>query len=119
MCKEATNCELSERVGELGDEIELLKSRVTSIEDSMNSMRTEMRDGFSCHKDDIRQINVAVSRLAHDFGQRMNIIEKKVVDEKAEWGKTLRKVVLWSAATLLSGCAVAMGVTIWKNFMVQ
>ena len=64
----------------------------------------------------MREINTSVTNLAHDFGQRFNNIEATVVSEKVEWGKTLRKIALWSAMVLLSGCAVAMGVTIYKNF---
>ena len=75
-------------------------------------MRKESQNGFT-------RMTEAINALGHDFGERMNLIEKKVVDEKAEWGKVLRKVVLWSAATILSGAAVAMGVTIWKNFVIK
>lgn len=102
MCMALKDCRLNERV----DKIE---RRVTSLESNVAEMRKESQSGFA-------QMTTAINALGYDFGERMNLIEKKVVDEKAEWGKVLRKVVLWSAATLLSGAAVAMGVTIWKNF---
>lgn len=104
MCMAAKDCNLSERVN-------AIDKRVTNLEGTVADMRRESQDGF-------KSITTSVDALGRDFGERMNLIEKKVVDEKAEWGKTLRKVVLWSAATLLSGAAVAMGVTIWKNFAV-
>lgn len=98
MCMASESCKLQERV-------DAIDHRVTRLEENMAS-------GFSA-------VTSAINDLGHDFGERMNLIEKKVVDEKTEWGKTLRKIVLWSAATLLSGAAVAMGVTIWNNFMVK
>ena len=94
---------------EVANNLAALDGRVTKVEERMNKMEASLNDGF-------KSISVSISNLGHDFGNRMNLIEMKVVDEKAEWGRVLRKVVLWSAATLLSGAAVAMGVTIWKDF---
>lgn len=107
MCMMAKNggdesCEVAKSLAALDGRVGKLETRMDKMEDSLNG-------GF-------QSLSTAVNALGHDFGERMTLIEKKVVDEKAEWGKTLRKVVLWSAATLLSGAAVAMGVTIWRNF---
>lgn len=92
-----------------------LKVRVTALERDVANIRAETRAGFKQGAETLREINTSVTNLAHDFGQRFNNIEATVVSEKVEWGKTLRKIALWSAMVLLSGCAVAMGVTIYKN----
>ena len=42
----------------------------------------------------------------------MNIIEMKVVDEKAAWGKTLRKVVLIVTYALVTLACLAAGLNI-------
>ena len=94
---------------EVARNLEALGVRVTNVETRMNKMEASLNDGF-------KSLSVSIGNLGHDVGERVNLIEKKVVDEKQEWGKVLRKVVLWSAATILSGAAVAMGVTIWKDF---
>lgn len=106
------SCEVAKSLAELRAHVKEGDKRLTDLEESVADMRRESQDGF-------KTISVSVNALAHDFGERMNIIERKVVDEKAEWGKVLRKVVLWSAATILSGAAVAMGVTILKNFVIK
>ena len=93
-----------------------LKERVTVLEHDVANIRAETQAGFKAGAEAMREINTSVANLAHDFGQRFNNMEATVVAEKAEWGKTLRKIALWSAMVLLSGCAVAMGVTIYKNF---
>lgn len=95
---------------------EELTKRVTSLEHDVANIRAETQAGFKAGAEAMRQLNTSVSNLAHDFGQRFNNIEATVVSEKVEWGKTLRKIVLWSAMVILSGCAVAMGVTLYKNF---
>ena len=97
---------------EVAKNLAALDGRVGSLEVRMDKIEGSLADGF-------KAISSAINTLGHDFGERMNIIERKVVDEKAEWGKTLRKIVIWSAATLLSGAAVAMGVTIWNNFVIK
>ena len=93
-----------------------LKERVTVLERDVANIRAETQAGFKQGAEAMREINTSVSNLAHDFGQRFNNIETTVVSEKVKWGETLRKIVLWSAMVILSGCAVAMGVTIYKNF---
>ena len=93
-----------------------LKERVTVLEHDVAKIRAETQEGFKQGAETMREINTSVANLAHDFAQRFNNMEATVVSEKVEWGKTLRKIALWSAMVLLSGCAVAMGVTIYKNF---
>ena len=93
-----------------------LKERVSVLERDVANIRTETQAGFKQGAETMREINTSVANLAHDFAKRFNNMEATVVAEKVEWGKTLRKIALWSAMVLLSGCAVAMGVTIYKNF---
>ena len=93
-----------------------LKERVTVLEHDVAKIRAETQEGFKQGAETMREINTSVANLAHDFAQRFNNMEATVVAEKVEWGKTLRKIALWSAMVLLSGCGVAMGVTIYKNF---
>ena len=102
MCMKSSDCELNERVN-------AIDKRVTNLEGTVAEMRRESRDGFA-------QLSASVNALGHDFGERMNIIEKKVVDEKAEWGKTLRKVVLWTVGTVLALAGAAAGVNIVGKF---
>jgi len=111
MCMRATEegCVLASQQNEL-------KERVTVLERDVANIRAEAQAGFKQGAEAMREINTSVTNLAHDFGQRFNNIEATVVSEKVEWGKTLRKIVLWSAMVILSGCAVAMGVTLYKNF---
>ena len=111
MCMRATEegCVLAAQQKEL-------KERVTVLEHDVAKIRAETQEGFKQGAETMREINTSVANLAHDFGQRFNNMEATVISEKVEWGKTLRKIALWSAMVLLSGCAVAMGVTIYKNF---
>ena len=117
MCMEGKDgkkefCEVAKNLAALGLRVTDVEKRQGALETTVSDMRRESQDGF-------KSLSASVNALGHDFGERMNLIEKKVVDEKAEWGKVLRKIVLWSAATLLSGAAVAMGVTILKNFYIK
>lgn len=96
MCMASENCKLQERV-------DAIDERVTRLEANMTS-------GFNT-------VTSAVNQLAADFGTRMNTLDARIIEEKAKWGDTLRRIVLWSAGTLLAGAAVAMGVTIIKNIL--
>ena len=118
MCMRNTTegCILSEQQAALKKEVSSLDERMDKLENEFASMRSETQDGFKQGAETMREINTSVANLAHDFAQRFNNMEATVVAEKVEWGKTLRKIALWSAMVLLSGCAVAMGVTIYKNF---
>lgn len=106
---------LKKKVSSLDERMDKLDERMDGLEKEFASMRSETQDGFKQGAVAMREISASVSNLAHDFGQRFNNIETTVVAEKVEWGRTLRKIALWSAMVLLSGCAVAMGVTIYKN----
>ena len=118
MCMRSSEegCVLAEQQKELKNEVDCLKERLTNVEHDVGKIRSEAQDGFRQGAVAMREISASVSNLAHDFGQRFNNIETTVVAEKVKWGETLRKIALWSAMVLLSGCAVAMGVTIYKNF---
>ena len=102
MCMKLEDCKLNERVN-------VIDKRVTSLECTVGEMRRESQDGF-------KSLSASVNALGHDFGERMNLIEKKVVDEKAEWGKTLRKVVLIVAYALVTLACLAAGLNIASQF---
>lgn len=104
MCMASENCKLQERV-------DAIDQRVTRLE-------TRMADGF-------QTVTAAVNQLASDFGQRMNLIEKKVVDEKAKeaerrhgerakWNDCLRGILTKAAYVLLGLAATAGGMTCYK-----
>ena len=69
---------------EVAKSLAALDGRVGSLETRMDKMDGALSDGFNA-------LSVSISNLRHDVGDRINIIEKKVVDEKAEWGKSFRK----------------------------
>lgn len=100
MCMKSSDCKLNERVN-------AIDKRVTNLEGTVAEMRRESQDGFKTLTD-------SVNALGHDFGERMNLIEKKVVDEKQEWGKSFRKWLDWIVKLLIVGCGAAMGMTAWK-----
>lgn len=97
---EAESCEVAKSLA-------ALDGRVTNLEGSFADMRRDQQDGF-------KTLSKSISDLGHDFGDRMNLIEKKVVDEKQEWGKSFRKWLDWIVKLLIVGCGTAMGVTAWK-----
>lgn len=111
MCMQATEegCVLAAQQKEL-------KERVSVLERDVANIRAETQAGFKQGAETMREINTSVANLAHDFAQRFNNIETTVVAEKVKWGEVLRLIVKWSAIVILSGCAVAMGLTIYKNF---
>lgn len=96
------SCELNERVN-------AIDKRVTNLEGTVAEMRRESQDGF-------RSLTASVNALGHDFGERMNTIEKKVVDEKAKWGESFRRWLDWIVKLLILGCGAAMGLTVYKIF---
>ena len=99
----------------LNSRVNGIEARMTQVEHDVGKMRTETQDGFKQGAETMRQINTSVANLAHDFGDRMNTIDKRLVAEKEKWGETLRKVVLWSVRVILLGACVAMGVTAYVN----
>ena len=92
---------------EVANNLAALDGRVTKVEERMNKMEASLNDGF-------KSLSVSISNLGHDVGSRVNLIEKKVVDEKQEWGRSFRKWLDWIVKLLIIGCGMAMGVTTWK-----
>ena len=108
-------CVLQEQQKQLAAKVENIDSRLTKVETDVGKMRTETQDGFRQGAEAMQQINKSVSNLAHDFGDRMNTIDKRLVAEKEKWGETLRWIVKWTARVILAGACVAMGVTAYVN----
>ena len=110
MCMKATpeGCELRDELKETKAAVASLDTRLTKVENDVGSMRSETQEG-------IRALTASVANLAHDFGSRMNSMDARLVEEKVKWGDTLRWVVKAAAIVILSGCAVAMGVSIYKQ----
>ena len=73
---------------EVAKNLAALDGRVTKVEERMNKMESSLNDGF-------KSLSVSISNLGHDVGSRVNLIEKKVVDEKQEWGRSFRKWLDW------------------------
>ena len=92
---------------EVARNLAALDGRVTKVEERMNKIEGSLNDGF-------KSLSVSISNLGHDVGSRVNLIEKKVVDEKQEWGRSFRKWLDWIVKLLIIGCGMAMGVTTWK-----
>ena len=95
---------------EVANNLAALDGRVTKVEERMNKIEGSLNDGF-------KSLSVSISNLGHDVGNRVNIIEKKVVDEKQEWGKSFRKWLDCIVKLLIVGCGTAMGVTAVQNFL--
>ena len=92
---------------EVAKNLAALDGRVTKVEERMNKMEASLNDGF-------KSLSISIGNLGHDVGSRVNLIEKKVVDEKQEWGRSFRKWLDWIVKLLIVGCGMAMGVTTWK-----
>ena len=92
---------------EVANNLAALDGRVTKVEERMNKMEASLNDGF-------KSLSFSISNLGHDVGSRVTLIEKKVVDEKQEWGRSFRKWLDWIVKLLIVGCGMAMGVTTWK-----
>ena len=92
---------------EMANKLAALDGRVTKVEERMNKIEGSLNDGF-------KSLSVSISNLGHDVGSRVNLIEKKVVDEKQEWGRSFRKWLDWIVKLLIIGCGTAMGITAWK-----
>jgi outer membrane murein-binding lipoprotein Lpp len=110
-------CVLQAQQEQLKGKVENIDERLTKIEADFGKMRSETQAGFKQGAEAMQQISVSVANLAHDFGQRFNNIETTVVAEKVEWGKTLRKILVWTAKTVLVGALVAMGIFTSINIM--
>lgn len=117
MCMKASEegCVLRAQQEELKGQVANIDERLTKVEADVGKIRAEAQDGFKQGAEAMRQINVSVANLAHDFGDRMNTIGKRLVDEKEKWGETMRWIVKWTARVILAGACVAMGVTAYVN----
>ena len=96
----------------LNKRVDGIENRMSQVEHDVAKMRSESQDGF-------KAINTSLSNLAHDFGDRMNNLDKRLVEEKQKWGDTLRSILVWTVRVVLAGCAVAMGVTAWKTLFIH
>ena len=96
----------------LNKRVDGIENRMSQVEHAVAKMRSESQDGF-------KAINTSLSNLAHDFGDRMNNLDKRLVEEKQKWGDTLRSILVWTVRVVLAGCAVAMGVTAWKTLFIH
>jgi outer membrane murein-binding lipoprotein Lpp len=110
-------CILKAQQEELRKKVVNIDSRLTQVEHDVGKMRSETQEGFKAGAAQMNAINVAVTNLGHDFGERMNGFDKRLVTEKEKWGETFRWVVKIVVRLLVAGCAVAMGVTAIQHFM--
>lgn len=110
-------CEWKPDFDALNARVTTIEGRMSQVEHDLGMMRSETQAGFRNGAEAMREINVSVSNLAHDFGARMNTIDKRLVEEKQKWGETLRSVVVWSVRVLLAGAALAMGITAWRTLV--
>ena len=119
MCMKNTEegCILSKQQAELKGKVTNLDNRLTKVETDLSKIRSEAQDGFKQGAEAMRAINASVANLAHDFGERMNNLDKRIITEKEKWGETLRWVVKVSVKVLLGGAAVAMGITAIGKFL--
>ena len=119
MCMRATEegCVLAASQEELKKDVAALDSRLTKVETDVGKIRTEAQDGFRQGAEAMRAINTSVANLAHDFGERMNNFDKRMVVEKEKWGECLRDILRWAARVILAGAAVAMGITAWQQLV--
>ena len=117
MCMKNTDegCVLKEQQEGLRKKVENIDSRLTQVEHDVGKMRSETQEGFKQGAAQMNAINTSVSNLAHDFGERMNGIDKRLVTEKEKWGECLRDILKWTVRVVLAGCAVAMGITAWQS----
>jgi len=95
MCMESKDCKLRERM----DDVE---RRCSSLESNINSLRGEMRTG-------IGGLTKAVNDLGHDFGERMNSMDARLIEEKAKWGACFRKWITWVVVSGISIIGIACG----------
>lgn len=119
MCMKNTEegCVLQAQQEQLKGKVENIDERLTKVETDVGKMRSETQEGFKRGAEAMQQISTSVSNLAHDFGDRMNTIDKRLVAEKEKWGDTLRWVVKMAVRVLLAGAGVAMGVTTLRMFI--
>lgn len=99
----------------LNERVTKIEGRMSQVEHDVGKMRSETQEGFKQGAATMQQINTSVDNLAHDFGERMNGFDKRLVAEKEKWGETLRKILVWTVKVVLLGALVAMGVFTYVN----
>ena len=119
MCMENSEegCILKAQQEELRKKVVNIDSRLTQVEHDVGKMRSETQEGFKAGAAQMNAINAAVTNLGHDFGERMNGFDKRLVTEKEKWGECLRDILKWTVRVVLAGCAVAMGITAWRSIV--
>ena len=119
MCMKSSDegCVLREQQAELKKQVENIDGRLTQVEHDVGKIRSETQEGFRQGAAQMSAINDAVANLGHDFGERMNGFDKRLVTEKEKWGETFRWVVKVVVKLLVAGCAAAMGVTAVQQAM--
>ena len=108
-------CDWKPDFDSLNERVNGIENRMSQVEHDVGKMRAETQDGFKQGAAAMQAISTSVANLAHDFGDRMNTIDKRLVAEKEKWGETLRWIVKWTARVILAGACVAMGVTAYVN----
>lgn len=108
-------CVLKEQQEKMRVQIENIDGRLTQVEHDVGKMRSETADGFRRGEETMGRLNVSVANLAHDFGERMNGIDARLVEEKQKWGNCLREILRWAVRVILAGACVAMGVTAFNT----
>ncbi len=103
-------CDWKPDFDSLNERVTSIEGRMSQVEHDVGKMRSETQAGFKSGAEAMQQISTSVANLAHDFGDRMNTIDKRLVAEKEKWGETLRKILVWTAKVVLLGALVAMGV---------
>ena len=121
MCMKATpeGCELRDELKETKTAVASLDTRLTKVEHDVAKIRSESAEGFKAGAEAMRQLNTSIANLAHDFGDRMNNLDKRIITEKEKWGETLRKILTWGAKALIIGALAAMGLTAYKTVFVN
>ena len=110
-------CEWKPDFDGLNERVTKIEGRMTQVEHDVGKMRSETQEGFKAGSAQMHAINVAVTNLGHDFGERMNGLDKRLVTEKEKWGDTFRWVVKMVVRLLVAGCATLMGVTAVLRFV--
>lgn len=109
-----------EEVCKLAESVSALGKRVTTLESDVKDIKGNITAGFN-------GVNASIANLANQFGERLNLIEKKVVDEKAKhderidinrmkWHDTLRKVTLLVTYAILTSALIAVGINVASQF---
>ena len=99
----------------INERVDGIDTRLSQVEHDVGKMRSETADGFRRGEETMGRLNVSVANLAHDFGERMNGIDARLVEEKQKWGNCLREILRWAVRVILAGACVAMGVTAFNT----